>query len=135
MEDLNIINKIGIKILLKKDYPVVCETLERIGIVNKIEKKIFPSCYCIKYSDQEGVDAYKICHFKEMFLLQNKHSTFNDLDKIPSQSADSHASTIIFQIEKASVFFKFGLSLESLVIAFSLSLDNFLLTVDSSLTV
>lgn len=60
---------------------------------------------------------------------------FKDLDKIPSQSADSHASTIIFQIEKASVFFKFGLSLESLVTAFSLSLDSFLLTVDSSLTV
>jgi hypothetical protein len=82
MDDLSIINKIGIKILLKKDYPLVCETLERIGIVNKIEKKIFPSCYCIKYTDQEGVDSYKLCHFKEMFLLQNKHSTFNDLDKI-----------------------------------------------------
>jgi hypothetical protein len=46
--NLDIINKIGIKVLLKADYPVICETLERIGIVNKIEKKIFPSCYCIK---------------------------------------------------------------------------------------
>lgn len=79
---LEIINKIGIKILLKADYPLVCETLERIGIVNKVEKKIFPSCYCVKYQDQEGSDQYRLCHFKEMFLLQNKKSTFNDLDRV-----------------------------------------------------
>jgi hypothetical protein len=80
--NLDIINKIGIKVLLKVDYPIICETLERIGIVNKLEKKIFPSCYCIKYSDIEGTDSYRVCHFKEMFLLQNKESTFNDLDAV-----------------------------------------------------
>ena len=82
MDNPDVINKIGIKIILKADYPLVCETLERIGIVNKVEKKIFPSCYCVKYSDSDGGDSYRLCHFKEMFLLQNKESTFNDLDKV-----------------------------------------------------
>jgi hypothetical protein len=82
MNNLDAINKIGIKILLKADYPVVCETLERIGIVNKIEKKIFPSCYCVKYQDSDESDCYRLCHFKEMFILQDKESTFNDLDKV-----------------------------------------------------
>jgi hypothetical protein len=82
MNDLNIINNIGIKVILKADYPVVCETLERIGIVNKVEKKIFPSCYCIKYNDQDSNECYRICHFKEMFLLQNKESSFDELDKV-----------------------------------------------------
>jgi len=44
MSNLDIINKIGIKILLKSDYPLICETLERIGKVNKTEKIIYPSC-------------------------------------------------------------------------------------------
>jgi hypothetical protein len=82
MNNLDVINKIGIKVLLKADYPLICETLERIGIVNKIEKKIFPSCYCVKYTDSDNNVCYRLCHFKEMFLLQSKESTFNELDKV-----------------------------------------------------
>jgi hypothetical protein len=79
MNDL--IKKIGVKVILSVDFPVVCETLERIGVVNKKEKKIFPSCYLLKYDDIDDV-CYKLCHFKEMFILQQKKSTFDDLDKI-----------------------------------------------------
>jgi hypothetical protein len=70
--------EIGIKVKLLKPYGQVCETLERMGVVNKKEKIIYPSCYCHKMEDE----TYRICHFKEMFLLQDKPSTFNDVDSL-----------------------------------------------------
>lgn len=73
--------EIGIEVELLTDYAVVCETLERIGIVNKKEKKIFPSCYCI-----EDDGRYLLCHFKELFTLSGKASTFNKLDKLRLQT-------------------------------------------------
>lgn len=76
MESGNNIMDIGIKVKLLKPYGQVCETLERMGVVNRKEKIIYPSCYCHKFED----DTFSICHFKEMFLLQNKPSTFNDID-------------------------------------------------------
>jgi len=69
---------IGIKVKLLKPYGQVCETLERMGVVNRKEKVIYPSCYCHKIDE----DTYSICHFKEMFLLQNKPSTFNEVDSL-----------------------------------------------------
>ncbi len=79
--NVDVLNKLGIRVDLKKDYPLVCETLERIGIINHKEKKVFPSCYCVKYEDNDGRLVYTVCHFKEMFVLQNKESTFNDVDR------------------------------------------------------
>ena len=73
---------IGIKVNLLTDYAVVCETLERIGIVNRKDKKIFPSCYCHKMESATGDLTYSICHFKELFLLHGKPSTFNKIDKL-----------------------------------------------------
>lgn len=77
--------EIGIRVKLLKDYSVICESLERMGIINEREKIIYPSCYCNKVIlDEEEPDSavYSICHFKEMFLLQNKPSTFNKTDKL-----------------------------------------------------
>lgn len=54
----------GIEVTLKKPFPIIRETLGRIGIANRLEKKLFPSCYIY-----EKGDKYYICHFKE--LLQN----------------------------------------------------------------
>ena len=74
---------LGIKVNIIKDYSVVCESLERIGVVNEKKKIIFPSCYCNKIINEEaGTADYFICHFKEMFLLQDKPSTFNKTDKL-----------------------------------------------------
>lgn len=87
------VTKLGIQVELLKDYPVVCETLERIGIINHKLKKVFPSCYCIKHEDDEGRTLYNVCHFKEMFVLQNKTSTFNDLDK-------ARLRTIVYLVQK-----------------------------------
>jgi hypothetical protein len=81
-EQNNILNTIGIKVFIKSDYPVVCETLERIGIINHKEKKIYPSCYCYKTNEvKDGKDVYVLAHFKELFLLQGKVSTFNEADE------------------------------------------------------
>jgi hypothetical protein len=76
---------IGIRVKLNKDYSVICESLERMGVINEHEKLIYPSCYCHKIQLDE-TDAssliYTICHFKEMFLLQGRESTFNKTDKL-----------------------------------------------------
>lgn len=74
-------NTIGIKVKLVKDYALVCETLERMGVVNHKEKVIYPSCYCRKI-EVAGGNEYTICHFKEMFSLQGKPSTFNNIDSL-----------------------------------------------------
>jgi len=79
--NVDALDKLGIKVTLLSDYPIVCETLERIGIINHKDKKVFPSCYCVRYVNNDGQEVYTICHFKEMFVLQGKESTFNEVDR------------------------------------------------------
>ena len=76
------INEVGIRVILKKDYPVICETLERMGIINRKTKSIYPSCYCLE-TDQvvEDNKVYVIAHFKECFLLHDMPSNYDDIDK------------------------------------------------------
>lgn len=76
------VNSLGILVEPLVEYAVLCETLERIGIVNKKEKKIYPSCYCYKIENMDGSFDYRICHFKELFKLQGKPSTFNKTDQL-----------------------------------------------------
>lgn len=83
---------IGIKVNLLTEYSVICETLERIGVVNKKEKVIYPSCYCHKV-EKNGEIEYRICHFKELFSLQGKPSTFNNVDKL-------RLKTIVYFLKK-----------------------------------
>ena len=59
----------GIEVELIKPFSVLRETLERIGIANKKEKKIFPSCYAKK----EG-GKVKIYQFKELLKHPNLNS-------------------------------------------------------------
>jgi len=56
---------------------VIKETLERIGNKCKNEKIFIPSCYFLKEDDK-----FFIVHFKEMFILEGKESTYNKLDII-----------------------------------------------------
>lgn len=51
-----------IEVELTKPFSVLRETLERIGIANRNEKKIFPSCYAKKMNDSKVA----IFHFKEL---------------------------------------------------------------------
>lgn len=82
----------GIKVDLLTEYSVICETLERIGIVNKDKKKIYPSCYCIEIK-KDNVTEYRICHFKELFEAQGKPSNFNKVDEL-------RLKTIVYFLKK-----------------------------------
>lgn len=95
-DDINydVIDAIGIRVFLNEDYPVVCETLERIGIVNRREKIVFPSCYCLRTSiDLDDSPVYTVAHFKEMFALQNKRSE-------PSENDLARLRTITYFLDK-----------------------------------
>ena len=70
---------IGIAVRLKEDFSVVRETLERLGIANRKKKTFFPSCYCVE-TKEEGI--YRIVHFKQLFPLFQRTSTFDEVDNI-----------------------------------------------------
>ena len=60
------------------DFLKVRETLTRIGVASRKEKKLFQSCHILH---KQG--RYFIVHFKELFLLDGKKSNFesNDLER------------------------------------------------------
>lgn len=68
---INEIESRGIEVKLKVPARVITENLERIGIVNRKNKKLFPSCYLV-----ENFDKFFICHFKD--LLKVPGSDEND---------------------------------------------------------
>lgn len=70
---------IGIAVKLKQDFSVIRETLERIGIINRKKKTFYPSCYCV---ETKIPNVYKIVHFKELFPLFDRETTFNEIDKL-----------------------------------------------------
>ena len=57
------------------DFLKVRETLTRIGISSKTEKKLFQSCHILL---KQG--RYFIVHFKELFLLDGKGSNLGEND-------------------------------------------------------
>jgi len=70
---------LGIKVKLKKDFPVIKETLERMGVINKRKNVIYPSCYCIETNEMDGDEKiYTVVHFKELFALQKMTSDFEE---------------------------------------------------------
>ena len=54
------------------DIKVIKETLTRIGIANKKEKILFPSCYIY-----QNFEDFYIVHFKEMFILTRENGYNN----------------------------------------------------------
>lgn len=57
------------------DFLKVRETLTRIGVASRNEKKLYQSCHILH---KQG--RYYIVHFKELFLLDGKNSDFSDND-------------------------------------------------------
>jgi len=57
------------------DFLKVRETLTRIGIASRREKKLFQSCHILH---KQG--RYFIVHFKELFLLDGKKANLEDTD-------------------------------------------------------
>ena len=60
------------------DFLKVRETLTRIGVASRKEKKIYQSCHILH---KQG--RYFIVHFKELFALDGKHAnlTVNDVQR------------------------------------------------------
>ena len=66
-----------VEITLKQpdDFLKVRETLTRIGVASRSDKKLYQSCHILH---KQG--KYYIVHFKELFLLDGKGSDFSEND-------------------------------------------------------
>ena len=60
------------------DFLKVRETLTRIGVASRKEKKIYQSCHIL-----HKLGRYFLVHFKELFALDGKHAnlTINDVQR------------------------------------------------------
>jgi hypothetical protein len=67
---------IEVKIAEEEDFLKIKETLTRIGVASRKEKKLYQSCHIFH---KQG--KYYIVHFKEMFSIDGKPSNFSDEDK------------------------------------------------------
>lgn len=74
----DIFKGLGVEIELpsQDSFLKVKETLTRIGISSRKEKKLFQSCHILHKKGR-----YAILHFKELFILDGKQNTFNDEDR------------------------------------------------------
>ena len=57
------------------DFLKVRETLTRIGVASRKERKLYQSCHILHKKGQ-----YYIVHFKELFALDGKKANFSDND-------------------------------------------------------
>ena len=77
MQEEDIFKGVGIEISLPSpdSFLKVKETLTRIGISSRKEKKLYQTCHILH---KQG--RYSILHFKELFILDGKKNTFTDED-------------------------------------------------------
>jgi len=73
----NLFKGVGIEIELpnQDNFLKVRETLTRIGISSRKEKKLYQSCHILHKKGR-----YSILHFKELFILDGKHNTLTEED-------------------------------------------------------
>ena len=69
-------NMIEVALREPDDFLKVRETLTRIGVASRKEKKLYQSCHILH---KQG--KYFIVHFKELFALDGKPSNFSENDK------------------------------------------------------
>jgi len=65
-----------VKLANEEDFLKIKETLTRIGVVSKKEKKLYQSCHILH---KQG--RYFITHFKELFALDGKSTDFSEEDQ------------------------------------------------------
>jgi len=77
MDNEDIFKGVGIEVVLPTEdsFLKVKETLTRIGISSRKEKKLYQSCHILHKKGR-----YAILHFKELFILDGKHNTLTDED-------------------------------------------------------
>ena len=66
---------VEIKLADDESFLKIKETLTRIGIANVKESKLFQSCYILHKRGK-----YYIVHFKELLMLDNKETNFDESD-------------------------------------------------------
>lgn len=67
---------IEVRITEQEDFLKIKETLTRMGVASRKDKKLYQSCHILH---KQG--RYYIVHFKELFALDGKPSNFSDEDK------------------------------------------------------
>jgi hypothetical protein len=67
---------VEVRIAEEEDFLKIKETLTRIGVASRKEKKLYQSCHIFH---KQG--KYYIVHFKEMFAIDGKPSNFSEEDK------------------------------------------------------
>jgi hypothetical protein len=66
---------VEVKIAEEEDFLKIKETLTRIGVASRKERKLYQSCHILH---KQG--KYYIVHFKELFALDGKDTNFSDED-------------------------------------------------------
>jgi len=69
-------NLVEVKLKAPDDFLKCKETLTRIGVASRSEKKLYQSCHILH---KQG--KYYIVSFKELFMLDGKNSDFSENDQ------------------------------------------------------
>jgi len=77
MENINWSQDQMLEVLLKEpdDFLKIRETLSRIGVASRKERKLYQSCHILH---KQG--RYFIVHFKELFALDGKNTNLSEND-------------------------------------------------------
>jgi len=77
MENINWTQDHMLEVVLKEpdDFLKIRETLSRIGVASRKEKKLYQSCHILH---KQG--KYFIVHFKELFALDGKNTNLSEND-------------------------------------------------------
>ena len=77
MCEQDVFRGLGVEISLKEDddFLKVKETLTRIGVSSRKEKKLYQSCHILHKKGR-----YAILHFKELFILDGLDTDISDTD-------------------------------------------------------
>lgn len=67
---------VEVKIAEEQDFLKIKETLTRIGVASRKDKKLYQSCHILH---KQG--KYYIVHFKELFALDGKPTDFSEEDR------------------------------------------------------
>ena len=76
MSEWTVDNMVEVKLSQPDDFLKIRETLSRIGIASKKDKKLYQSCHILH---KQG--RYFIVHFKELFELDGKQTNFSEEDQ------------------------------------------------------
>jgi hypothetical protein len=74
--EVSIESLLEVRLKQEDDFLKVRETLTRIGVASRKEKKLYQSCHILHKRGK-----YYIVHFKELFALDGKPTDFDDSDK------------------------------------------------------